>query len=323
MTALPKIAPPPRQSRMTLANVSRGRIAAPIRALLFGPEKIGKSTFGSEAPKPIFICAEEGTENLDVARMRREDGGMPETWQDVLDGVHALEVEQHDFKTVVLDTLDWMEPLIWRHLCVEHKATSIEEVGGGYGRGYAAAVDEWRKLLSALERVRAIKGMHVILLAHSWVKNFKDPESEGYDRYQLKINEKAAAKIKEWPDAVLFTNYRTFAVTDKKTKRVRGVDDGARVIYTTRRAAFDAGNRYSLPHEMNLSWSEFHGAVQAFQGASPATIREQIEAALVTLADAQLSTKVRELVAQAADDTGKLTEYLNRLNTRLEAAKGE
>lgn len=303
--------PAARASRMTLTSVIRGKQEAPIRTVLYGPEGIGKSTFGAGAPSPIFLGAESGTDQLDVARFPK-----PESLADAFEAIRTLYEEQHDFGTLVVDTLDWLEPLIWKHLCQKDGVATIDEVGGGYGKGYTAAVDQWRLFLSGLERLQAAKKMHVILLAHSHIKTFKDPESEGFDRYQMKLNDKAAGVVKEWADAVLFAKYEVLSHTDKKTKRVRGVDTGARLIFTTHRAAFDAKNRYSLPESLPLSWADFYAGVRAGQVADPSTLRAEIERKAEQLGE-DVRKLVLETVKKAGDNAQQLALINNRVNARL------
>jgi hypothetical protein len=307
-------APPPTKKRMTLQGVTQGRIAAPLRVLLYGVEGIGKSTFGARAPSPIFLGAEDGTAELDVARLPQ-----PETWQDVIDALRLLAAEKHEYQTLVVDTIDWLEPLVWRHICDRDKKASVEDYG--YGKGYVAALDEWRVFIAELEALRRKRGMHIVLLAHCVVKAFKNPEGDDFDRYQMKVHDKAGGLLKEWPDDVLFANYRTFAVKDSKTKRVRGVDDGARVVYTTRRAAYDAKNRHSLPDELPLSWDDFYAAVQRRQVASPAELRAAIETKVAEV-DEATRVRVRAAVEKAGDDAAKLAEINNKLN-QMTTGKGD
>ena len=197
MQAAPKAEPTPKPApkRMSLVGVVQGRVQKPIRALVWGVEGIGKSTFGSNAPSPIFLGAEDGTTELDVARFPE-----PTSWQDVFDAVTELTTAEHAYRTLVLDTLDWLEPLNWEHVCAKgdgrgKRIASIEDFG--YGKGYAAALDEWRRLLSAIERLRNTRHMNVVLLAHGWIKPFKNPDGPDYDRHELKLHPKAGGLLKE------------------------------------------------------------------------------------------------------------------------------
>jgi len=107
--------------------------------------------------------------------------------------------------------------------------------------------------------------MNIILIAHAQIKTFADPaQPTGYDRYQLKLNEKAAAVLREAVECVLFATYETTVVKEKGDKKGRGVGDGERVMYTERRPAFDAKNHFDLPFEMPLSWKAYAEAVDTF-----------------------------------------------------------
>jgi AAA domain-containing protein len=165
---------------------------------------------------------------------------------------------------VVLDSLDWIEPLIWKAVCDEGKVENIEQFGGGYGKGYVRALDLWRTLIKELAVLN--QNMHVLLIGHAQIKSFQDPElPTAYDRYQLKINDKAAALVREASDAVLFTRFETELVRATGAKaKVRG--EGKRIMYTESRPGFDAKNRFDLPFVMPLDWKSFGDAIKAFYG---------------------------------------------------------
>ena len=157
----------------------------------------------------------------------------------------ALYEEPHEFGTVVVDSVDWLEPLIWKHVAAANGWRSIEEPG--FGKGYAAALDVWREYLEALNALRNDRGMTVIQIAHTDIKRFDSPEHEPYDRYIIKLHARAAALLQEHSDVVLFANYRISTVKadvgfSKKVTRALG--KGERVIHTAERPAFLAKNRY-------------------------------------------------------------------------------
>lgn len=294
---------------MRLEDVTRGKIRKPYSVSCYGPEGVGKSSFGAGAPKPIFVGAEDGTAQLDVARFPA-----PETWEDVLDVPRVLMRDAHDYQTVVFDTLDWIEPLIWKAVCDRDGFDNIE--GYGFGKGYQVALDEWRKLLSSLERLMTTKGMNVVLLAHSWIRPFKNPSGEDFDRYELKIHTKAAGLVKEWSEAVLFANFETFVKEDKKTKRSKGVSTGARMLYTERKAAYDAKSRYPIPEELPLSWADFEAAVVAGSVAPVADLKAEIARKAKELGG-ELEAKITGAMAKAGDNAESLAVINNRANALL------
>lgn len=303
-TATPAATPAaPRTSR--LANVISGKLEKPLRVVLYATDGLGKSTFASRAPSPIFIGAENGTAQLDVKRM-------PDItcWADIMESLVELETGSHDYKTVVLDTADWAEPMCWALVCATNGWSSIDDPG--YGKGPSAALDEWRVLLARFERLYNLRGMHVILLAHCLIKQFKNPEQAGdFDRYEMALNPKASGLLRQWADCVLFGNYETFTNIDKN-KRVRGVSTGARIVHTQRMAAFDAKNRFGLPETLPLDWDAFMEAVAASRPAEPATLRAKIDELLIGASE-ELAAKVKATVAENANDANYLARVLNKL----------
>lgn len=306
----PPPAAPSRQNRMPLSAIQRGRVKAPLRITVHGPDGVGKSTFASCAPMPVFLGTEDGTHHLDVARFPT-----PTSWEDLLDAIRSLTEQQGPYRTLVLDSLDWAEPLLWRHVCERHSVASIEDIGGGYGKGYQVALDTWRVLLAALERMQREQGLHVVLVAHSFIKTFRNPEGQDFDRYILKVQEKAAALIREWCSGVYFANFEVFTQQDK-AKRVRGVSTGARLLYTQRTAAYDAKDRYGLPELLPLSWPEFAAAVERGQPADPAALRTEIARKAKELGP-ELEKATLESLGRVGDDATKLAQLNDWCNGKL------
>jgi hypothetical protein len=297
--------------RMTLANIQRGKLDKPIRTVMYGTEGIGKSTFASEAPEPIFLCAEDGTKELDVARYPE-----PKTWEEVLDAVEDLRTSKHSFKTFVLDTCDWAEPLAWAKVCRDASKSDIEDFD--FGKGYTAAVDVWRSFLSRLDVLVNARSMNVILLAHSHIRKFQNPEGNDFDRYEMKIHAKSAGVIKEWCDALLFARLEIF--THDVKKKTKGVDSGTRLIHTTRTAAYDAKNRYALPAQIPLNWEEFYTAARGGGPAAPDKLKAEV-VELVELLDPATREKAAKWVAAAGDDATRLAQLVGHLRGKVQVSE--
>lgn len=300
------------QRRMTLDAVTRGKVARPQRIVLYGTEGIGKSTFAADAPSPIFLPAEAGTEHLDVARFP-----LVESWRDVLEALDALRSE-HSYRTLAIDTLDALEPHVWAHTCATKsnggkRAEHVEDYG--FGKGYEYALDTWRTLLDRLDGIVS-RGMTVILIAHSQVSTFKSPDTEDFQRYELKLNRKASALVKEWADHTLFAVHET--LVHKQNNRAKGISTGNRIIHTTKSAAWDAKNRGGLPPTLPLSWSAF---ADALHGESADVWRVRIEA-LLERADRELAERVTRAVKAAPDDAQKLARIHNHLSVTLNQKEG-
>lgn len=228
-------------------------IAAP-RVLVYGVEGIGKSTFAAGAPSPVFIQTEDGLGSLSVDHFP-----IATKVSDVLDAIGSLFDGDHGFKSVVIDSLDWLETLIWRDIEAKYDAKDL-----AYGKGAMIAADKWREILDGLTALRNERGMAVVLIAHTEIKRFDSPETEPYDRYQPKLQTRSSALVREWCDAVLFANYKTLIKKDdvgfNKTVS-RGITTGERLLFTSERPAYMAKNRYGLPESIPLSWEAFESAI--------------------------------------------------------------
>ena len=323
-TAQPS-APPAKASR--LGSIKRGQLRSPLRCLFYGPEGVGKSSLAADAPSPVFLDIEGGADNIDAARypFRDEVGGhVPRSYADVLAAIDDLAANAHEFRTVVIDTIDALEALIHRHICALHGEASVESFG--YGKGHVIALDVFRELVTRLDGLRA-KGIQVVILGHSIVKTFKNPLGEDFDRYQLRVHDKAGGLLKEWCDVVGFIRFDEGSSKLKgdtsQTKRARGYATGRRIVHLAREAAWDAKSRLALPAELELGeehpWGPFAEVQADARDTSDDEIRAEIEVELARLGDeftdakgnAKSSAKIRAGIATA--DRSILTRTLSGL----------
>ena len=243
-----------------LASIRKGPQALPPRIVIYGEHGLGKSTFGALAPNPIFIQTEDGLASLDVASFP-----LATAHEQVLEAVSALYAEKHDFETVVLDSLDWAEKLIWSYVARRADKQSIEDFG--YGKGYQHAAESMGELLAGLNALRVERKMAVILTAHAQVKRFDDPTSASYDRFELALHKAASALVSEWADVIAFASHDIVVRTEEAgfNKRLKKAVASDRVIHVERAPAFNAKNRYSLPPKLPLSWDAFSSALAESQ----------------------------------------------------------
>ena len=290
-------------------RINSGRQSQPEWLVIYGPPGIGKSTLGASAPSPVFIDLEAGTSQLDVPRIE----GI-ETWADLLAAINALRTEPHEFKSVVIDTLDKAEWLCWVHVCTSGgkggKAVArIEEIGGGFGKGYTAAYEEFRRLLAALQALRTERGMRAIVLAHAKVAKVPNTSGPDYERWELKVHKQIGGVFFEASDAVLYA-HRDVAVSAKEGERVRGFGN-ARMLATEEDAGFMAKNRFGMPARLPLSWDALAEAIA--QGNSPSLLRATIEGRAARHPDAAVRARVEAALARHGNNPVKLIEINNWL----------
>jgi hypothetical protein len=246
-----------------LARIQRGVVARPPRLVLYGTPGIGKSTFGAQTPKPIFLPTEDGLDQIDCERFP-----LATKYEDVSAALNELRTDQHEYETVVLDSGDWLERLIFDRVCADFGVKNIEKADGGYARGYIHALNYWREVIDLLNALRDQRGMVVLIIAHTKIEKFEDPEVPPFDRYSPRLNKHAASLITEWADAVLFATRKLRTQTDdagfgrKRTiAHAVGKDGGERIIRTVGGPTCLAKNRYSLTEELPLSWAAFVAAL--------------------------------------------------------------
>ncbi len=237
-------------------NITTGKVPKAQKVVLYGVEGIGKSTFASQFPDPLFIDTEDSTLHMDVKRFDK-----PTSWEMLKQQVDYVK-QSRPCQTLVIDTMDWAEALGKRHLMAQNKWS---DVGNDYGNKYIALEKEMGNLLNQLSEV-IDAGINVVITAHAMLRKKEEPDEMGaFDRYELKLEKKSAGIVKEWADMVLFANYKTTVITDSKTNSKKATG-GQRMMYTTHRPAWDAKNRIGLADELPFDYAQI---TQAFSEVTP------------------------------------------------------
>lgn len=322
-------------------TVTKGKKYAPVRAVIYGSEGIGKSTLAAQLPDPLFIDLENGTNELDVARI-----DVPTDWVMFMAELDWIYANPETCKTVVIDTADRAQELAEAMLLRQYGTDSIEKIGGGYGKGYTALLELWRKdLIERLDKLIA-RGLNVCLLAHAVMRKQENPDDPPYDRWELNLQKKIAPAVRAWADLLLFCNWEVFVVEENGRAKAKG--SAKRVMFSEHRPTFDAKNRYGLPEKMNLEYTSALRDVfeRRTERQHPATVLnydtptegiiedEILESPLAAFTRHLEQEKIHpEAVADYLKKRGKLAEngllgdlsdeYLERLDSNLPALKKE
>lgn len=246
-------APGPMRNQGLFSKISSSRCDNPPRIILYGVQGVGKSTWASKAPNPIFMPTEDGIDALDVQTFP-----LLSTWDSVQEALISLMNEKHGYETVVLDSLDRLEGLIWTDVCTEQRVKSIEDIG--YAKGYIFALSRWNWLLQALDALRSNRKIATVLIGHARTERFESPDTATYDRYGLRLHKHASGLVQEWADYVHFATYEVFVKTEKGgfgKERGKAVGSGVRVVRTTERPFASAKSRVPMPDEIPLDWNVF------------------------------------------------------------------
>lgn len=232
--------------------ISSGKQKLPPRGIVYGGDGVGKSTFAANALNPVFIDLEGGLGSIDSDRIDLVDSN----FQQVMEAFRYLYKEDLDYKTIVVDSLDWLERKILNHVCEDKKVDSIESLP--YGKGWVFALTQWAEVVKALDALRKHKGMEVVLIAHAKVRQVSDPTVSAFSRWDLQLNDKASAVLKQWADWVGFAGYETI-VTSKQGEfgrtQVRATSSGERWLWLNEEPAYDAKNRFGISEKLPLEYN--------------------------------------------------------------------
>ena len=243
-----------------LTKISKSQPRKPIM-VIHGPEGIGKTTFAFMSPGNVFLPTEDGPGDLPIVNIFGPEKHKAESFQDVMDGLTALYTQEHNYKTLVVDSLDALEKLIWKHVSEREGVDSIEKVQKGYGKGYIEAEKEWKDFWDGVAALRNNKNMAVICIAHSAIITIDDPTQPSYEKYVLNLNKRAVSICTDTPDIVGFAHWKIYTTTDKADGRVRATDATERILSLTPKPYYAAKNRYHMVEEVPLLYEKFAEAL--------------------------------------------------------------
>lgn len=324
----------PAKKASKLAQVITGVMDEAKRLFIYGTRGVGKTTLAADIPGAIFLDIDQGSGHLPISRYPLPD---QPAYQDLLDAIDDLQTNEHAYGAVVIDEASKLESMIWRHI-IENapidkqgdKPKSIEDIGGGFQKGYVVAEQEMRRLVSILDRLRVTRKMHIVILGHSKIVNQKNPGGDDYHRHVPAIDGRAAGVLSGGADVVAFATFDDVAT--KHGKKTIG-STGRRVLNLEHSASFDAKCRLPLPAMLDLDevhpWAPFAKAIDRLRTMSPAALRAEIDAELARLGptfqrdngSTVTEATVRAAVADAGDHVGDLHRFLMTLKQATPVAQ--
>ena len=281
-------------------QITKGKVPGAKKVVIYGPEGIGKSTFASGFPAPVFCDTEGSTKAMDVSRF-----DPPKRWSDILESVKYVQNDPSCCKTFVLDTADWAEMFCIKYTCEKGNVNGIEDFG--YGKGYTYTQENFKKLLDEMDKLIDL-GINVVVTAHAKMRKFEQPDEMGaYDRWEMKLSKQVAPMLKEWGDMVLFANYKTYVVTDDKTKSKKA-QGGKRVMYATHNPCWDAKNRYGLDDCLPFEYQAIKHVIE------PEAVKEKPEKKPVKKAPEPTPKKEEEVKSATPEEP----DYIKKLRELME-----
>lgn len=286
---------------------------SPVTAIFYAKDGVGKSTLCASAPGAVFISVEGGLDNIDALAVPS-----PKTWQDVLDSVVSLSKDER-CKTIVIDSLDWLEQLCWAHICKigigDGKSRNVSNIEAfGWGKGYTAALSEWRKLLMLLDEAKR-HGKNVLMTAHATLKSVKNPFGEDYDAMILKMHEKAAGLLREWVDVVAYCELDI--ALHKENDRTKSISTGKRVMRCSPSGGTTTKTRYNLPEVLPLDWNAFASAIKKGRPRSVEALKATLQEKLATLDDPTLAAGCSQFLVERGETFASLSEAITTVDDYL------
>lgn len=233
----------------------------PIIATITGDPGVGKTSLAATFPKPIFVRAEDGLQSIPI-ESRPDALPLISSVDSLWEQLTALINEEHDYQTIVIDSVTELETMFGRHVIESDpkKPKSLAQAQGGYGAGFQAVAALHARVRRAAQ-VLNDKGLHVIFIAHSDVTTIEPPDGDSYTRYDLRLHKKSMTHYVDNVDMVAYLKLQMFTHGDGDRKKA--VSDGSREAVCHTSASNISKNRYSIdePLQVQKGVNPFVGVV--------------------------------------------------------------
>jgi len=240
---------------MNLAEMVSKPADRPIIATITGDSGMGKTSLAATFPNPIVIRAEDGLQSIPLEQR-------PDAFQviakesDLWDQFTVLLKEDHNYKTLVIDSVTALERIFIQHVIDSDPKNprSINQALGGYGAGLSAVATLHQRVRKACGLINERKNMHIVFIAHADTETLELPDQDPYTRYNLRLGKKSTAPYVDDSDVVGFLKLETFTTGDGERKKA--ISDGTRVLVTYATAANISKNRFGIKDDLIVKQGE-------------------------------------------------------------------
>lgn len=231
-------------------SIRKGIEAAPRKVVIHGNPKIGKSSLAAAAPDALLIPTEDRVKHINCAKT-----DVVTRFEEIMEIFEYL-IQDSPYRTVIIDTLDWMEPMLHDYICRKKGYKSLMDDSNkevNYGRGLKYhAVEGWKMFLQNCDMLREQANMHIVLVAHSAIEKVSPPDSDAYDRYSMKLDKNAVAVVEEWADIIGFYNREIVVKKEdagfgKKQGKALNIDGNRVLNLQASSPSWISGNSFGLP----------------------------------------------------------------------------
>ena len=239
---------------MSLLAAAKKPPAEPLIVTICGNPGSGKTSLAASFPKPFLIRTTGEAVPRDLAEAPDtldEVQKVADLWAQLM----ALLDEEHDYKTLIIDSVTGLEALFTADvLASDPKARGIQQALGGFGAGRDAVAAQHARVRKAAEALRKRRGMHVVFVAHADIARIDPPDAEGYNSYTLRLHNKSMAPYVDATDVVGFVKQSTVLLGDDGNKKA--ITTGERVLTTYMTPASVAKNRLGITEDIEFIQGE-------------------------------------------------------------------
>jgi DNA polymerase III delta prime subunit len=233
-----------------LFEILSGIKKRPLFLIIYGSPGVGKSQLASQFGESIFFDMENGTDFLNVNRVKIN------SFDSLVEGIKWFTDQKAD--TLILDSLTAIEKLSVEKVLQETGKESIEEMK--YAEGHRLAAEKTNRVINGCKFLRS-KGKNVVLVAHTVVRDIKGVDSDGYNRIEFDCYKTLTTTISSEVDGCFYMRPVVRQIGDKKK---RAVTSGARELLMSDQAGALSKSRLShMPPTYEFEFEETADKINA------------------------------------------------------------